>query len=99
MTKPKIKWKVQPKPSRPLRERDWPVAELPNGRPVAYITCAEPYTSRAAVTGEHPELTVTVTGIVIRQLWEKASCLSEAKAMVARFFEVNPDLLPEDYPR
>lgn len=105
MSKNKIKWFVQPAPTgkwKSFETRGWPTAENQDGRLIAIITCPDQYVPRKVASGEHAPLTVKVMdwrqGNDIRKwrpLTQQATCMTEAKAMVKRFYEENPEWLPE----
>lgn len=106
-TKLKLKWYVQ-SDLKDGTQRGWPTCEV-NGRVVAWIKCGTPYSPNVVRTGNHRPLTIYYfdrSRVTCRHAGDslsflelphnaQASCLSEAKAMVTRLFQDNPELIPE----
>lgn len=103
MNKTKIKWFVMEAPRgkwKSFERRGWPTAETADGRMIARIECADDYSPRRVAAADHGELTVFVAdwrgGLrAWNRIINRATCLSEAKAMVKRFYDENPEWLPE----
>lgn len=98
----KIKWRVDPAPTgkwRSFTKRGWPMAETTDkGEPVFRLDCAD--VPRLVREGKHAEIEILVRcgrqaldglGWQWKRLVKRAATLDEAKAIVARFIEQNPN--------
>jgi len=107
---PKLKWNVDPAPYGPYRyfqERGWPHATYSDGSPAARISCSDKYIPSKVKTGEHSELKVYVAkwnhnrkpeeaAFEWKLLKKRATTLSEAKELAAKFIESFPDFVKPD---
>ena len=103
----KIKWTVQPAPTGQYKsffKRGWPIAEFENGDLAAVLSCEDGYVPPKVKTGEHAPINITVV------LWAnatkekpqprgtlkaRAASLKEAKELVKRFNDANPQHIPQ----
>jgi hypothetical protein len=104
----KLKWRVQPAPTgryRSFEHRGWPSAEYPSEKTAARITCLDEYYPANVRSGSHAQLTVWIadwsagadgSGFAWRTLKEKAKTLDEAKDLVRRAIEANPQVQPKE---
>lgn len=103
----KIKWTVQPAPTGQFKSfawRGWPIAEFENGDLAAVLSCEDDYVPLKVKTGEHAPIKVIVVlwGNATKEkpqprgtLKARAASLKEAKELVMRFYDANPQHIPQ----
>lgn len=103
----KIHWKVDPSPVgkyRSFEKRAWPTAYYgKNGKPAAFIRCADAYCPAEAREGTHGELTIDIAhhqhpkagnSWTLMRLARRAKTLTEARTIVAEFIARHPEVHP-----
>lgn len=98
----KLTWKVEPVQqgfNKACGRRGWPTAAYANGKPAAWIVCADSYTSEVAKSGKHAPLTAYIADYRNAnwswlRLTDRYAKLEEAKRAVKLMLTTHPELTP-----